>query len=136
MNFIFTYMLPYLPKWFSKPFAKPYVAGETTEIALNHIKKLNHNGFSATLDILGEYTSKVDTARDITDQYCQLYDEINKHDKTSPPHTRRTLEKVQVEARPGTAPSRSANFSEMRPPFLILNEKHQKTAGSRRSRAS
>ena len=77
MNFIFTYMLPYLPKWFSKPFAKPYVAGETTEIALSHIKKLNHNGFSATLDILGEYTSKVDTARDVTNQYCQLYDEIN-----------------------------------------------------------
>ena len=70
-------MLPYLPKWFSKPFAKPYVAGETTEIALSHIKKLNHNGFSATLDILGEYTSKIDTARDVTDQYCQLYDEIN-----------------------------------------------------------
>ena len=70
-------MLPYLPKWFSKPFAKPYVAGETTEISLSHIKKLNHNGFSATLDILGEYTSKVETARDVTDQYCQLYDEIN-----------------------------------------------------------
>lgn len=77
MNFIFTYMLPYLPKWFSKPFAKPYVAGETTEDALSHIKKLNRRGFSATLDILGEYTSKVDIARDITDQYCQLYDEIN-----------------------------------------------------------
>ena len=77
MNPIFTNILPYLPKWFSKPFAKPYVAGETAEVALNHIKKLNQSGFSATLDILGEYTASIDQAQDIANQYCNLYDEIN-----------------------------------------------------------
>ena len=77
MNSIITNILPYLPKWFSEPFAKPYVAGETEQEALMHVDKLNQNGFSATLDILGEHTKKSDFARKITNQYCELYDKIN-----------------------------------------------------------
>ena len=45
MSFIdkaITNILPHLPKWFAKPFAKPYVAGETINEALNHIKILNN----------------------------------------------------------------------------------------------
>ncbi len=74
---IITKSLPLLPKWFAKPFAKPYVAGETVSEALSKVKKLNQRGFSATIDILGEHVKEIKSARSITDQYCSLYEEID-----------------------------------------------------------
>ena len=74
-----TRSLPYLPRWFAKPFAKPYVAGETVEEALSKIKSLNAKGFSATIDILGEHINETQQAREITSQYCSLYEDIDNH---------------------------------------------------------
>ena len=73
---IITNSIPLLPKWFAKPFSKPYVAGETVEEALSEIRNLNSKGFSATIDILGEHTEDTDLARDIAHQYCNLYEQI------------------------------------------------------------
>ena len=75
-NSIITTTAPYLPKWFTKPFAKPYVAGETVEEALHSVLVENQKGFRATLDILGEHVAESDLARNITEQYCQLYHSI------------------------------------------------------------
>jgi len=75
-NSILTSSLPILPKWFAKPFAKPYVAGETEDEAVFHIQALNEKGFAATVDILGEHVLTAEEARDITNQYCHLYDRI------------------------------------------------------------
>ena len=69
--------VPYLPKWFSKLFASPYVAGETVEEALMNVSKLNRKGFQATLDILGEHVYSPSIASNITEQYCTLYQRIN-----------------------------------------------------------
>ena len=69
--------IPYLPKWFSQPFAKPYVAGETVEEALEKVSKLNQKGYHATLDILGEHVYSSQIAKNITEQYCTLYQLIN-----------------------------------------------------------
>ena len=76
-NSLITSILPILPKWFAKPFAKPYVAGETAEEALKHIKAINDQGFSATIDILGEQITDEDEAQNITEQYCKLYNQIS-----------------------------------------------------------
>ena len=73
---IITNSIPHLPKWFAKPFSKPYVAGENVEEALSEIRHLNSKGFSATIDILGEHTEDTDIARNITHQYCNLYEQI------------------------------------------------------------
>ena len=51
INSIITNSLPLLPRWFAKPFAKPYVAGENSDDALKQIRQLNHKGFVATLDL-------------------------------------------------------------------------------------
>ena len=75
-NSIVTSALPILPKWFAKPFARPYVAGQTEDDAVTHIRALNEKGFSATVDILGEHVLTKEEARDITAQYCHLYDRI------------------------------------------------------------
>ena len=75
-NSIVTSVLPILPKWFAKPFARPYVAGQTEDDAVTHIRTLNEKGFSATVDILGEHVLTKEEARNITAQYCHLYDRI------------------------------------------------------------
>ena len=75
-NSIVTSALPILPKWFAKPFARPYVAGQTEDDAVTHIRALNEKGFSATVDILGEHVLTKEEARNITAQYCHLYDRI------------------------------------------------------------
>ena len=79
INSIITSSLPLLPKWFAKPFAKPYVAGENSEDALQHVKQLNDKGFYATLDILGEHVMDKELAQQITSQYCKLYELIDEH---------------------------------------------------------
>ena len=76
MNSFLTSTFPLLPRWIAKLFAKPYVAGEIEDEAVTHIKALNDRGFAATVDILGEHVLTTDKARDITNQYCHLYDRI------------------------------------------------------------
>ena len=78
LNILITKILKLLPKWFAKPFAKPYVAGETIEEVTAKIKSLNGKGFLATVDILGEHTKSEREAQRITEQYCMLYDEISR----------------------------------------------------------
>ena len=77
INNLIASSIPILPKWFIKFFSNPYVAGETIEEVLGYIKTINNNGFSATVDILGEHVSDVNTSFEITTDYCQLYDRIN-----------------------------------------------------------
>ena len=66
-----------LPKWFARPFAAPYVAGETENDVVKHIKQINNKGMSATADILGEHTQSIHEAKLITDEYCNLYKRIH-----------------------------------------------------------
>tara|TARA_S200000501_G_scaffold190210_1_gene179120 strand:+ start:112759 stop:113652 length:894 start_codon:yes stop_codon:yes gene_type:complete len=68
-----------IPKNLASYFAKPYVAGENSETALNKVKKINELGFSATLDILGENVIDENLTKKITSQYCRLYDLINEN---------------------------------------------------------
>ena len=80
LNFLITKTLPFLPKWFAKPFANPYVAGETIEEAIDTVRMLNNKGFLATIDILGEHVRTKSEAGKITNDYCFIYDQILKND--------------------------------------------------------
>ena len=81
-NTIFVNTMQLLPKWSVKPFAKPYVAGIKTDEVLNVVKSLNKNGFSATVDILGEFVSNKDEAIQVKNEYSELVRAIAKN-KTS-----------------------------------------------------
>ena len=70
-------VLHLMPKWIARPFARPYVAGETSDEALVQVKTINDRGFAATIDILGEHVTNIDKARSITNQYCDLYHNID-----------------------------------------------------------
>ena len=68
--------LKYLPKWFAKPFATPYVAGESEDEVMSQVRIINKRRMSATVDILGEHTKSIQEAKLITKQYCDLYKRI------------------------------------------------------------
>ena len=76
-------IMPYLPKWFARPFAKPYVAGETTQSVIEKVKELNNNGFSTTIDILGEHVDSENEAKNILSQYLQLINNISENNLDS-----------------------------------------------------
>ena len=77
INQLIASTIPVLPKWFVRFFSGPYVAGETIEDALTHVKKINNSGFAATIDILGEHTMDIKTASSIVSDYCELYKKID-----------------------------------------------------------
>ena len=77
LNKILLPLLSLFPTAFIKKIAMRYVAGETSEEALSVVRELNNEGFSATMDILGENTRSHENAAAVKDAYIQLYEDIN-----------------------------------------------------------
>lgn len=78
INHLIASSIHLFPKWLVKPFASPYVAGDTFEIAIPKIRALNTNGYKVTIDILGEHVKDSEQARHITKEYCSLFNIISK----------------------------------------------------------
>ena len=76
LNSVIAIFIPYFPKWFARPFAKPYVAGETIDSTLEIVRGLNNNGYSTTLDILGEFVHSKEKATKIKDAYIEVIQKI------------------------------------------------------------
>ena len=76
VNKIIINLIPLLPKFFVKLFANKYVAGVKTSQAIKIVSKLNNNGFSCTLDILGEHTANLEESNAITYKYIDILDKI------------------------------------------------------------
>src|SRR5262245_56056106 len=68
--------LPIVPKSIVRRVANRYIAGETTDEAVQVVARLNDRGFRATLDILGEHIRSMDQARRAIDGYLNLFEEI------------------------------------------------------------
>ena len=76
LNSVIIRIITLLPKSIVQLFSGRYVAGENHKAALAVVKSLNNQGFSATIDILGEHVQDISEARQITSEYADLYDEI------------------------------------------------------------
>ena len=76
INHFILWVTPHLPLSFVKNIAGRYVAGEKINDALSVVAGLNANGYSATVDILGEHTKSKDEAELITHRYLRIYDKI------------------------------------------------------------
>ena len=80
INTILISLLSHFPKWIVKPFASPYVAGNSTNDAVKTVVALNEKGFTATVDILGEHVATKKESYKIRDEYLNLYDRIKELD--------------------------------------------------------
>ncbi len=75
-NNLIAVILPYFPHFLVRPFARPYVAGETVTEVIEHVKLLNQNGYKVTIDILGEHVQSIAEADHILEAYCNLLETI------------------------------------------------------------
>ena len=83
INSLIIRIITLLPKSIVQLFAGKYVAGENHKTALGVVKSLNNQGFSATIDILGEHVKDILEAQQITSEYLNLFDEISESDLDS-----------------------------------------------------
>lgn len=60
-------------------FARRFVAGETAEQAIEAVKKINEDGITATLDLLGENVSTHKQSDEAVDEYDRLFQLITKN---------------------------------------------------------
>jgi proline dehydrogenase len=65
-------ILPLMPKQLVWIFSKKYISGETLSDALRESRKFNAEGCTVTVDVLGEFVSKIEEA----DQYKREYIEV------------------------------------------------------------
>jgi len=68
--------MPFVPKPIVRKVSSRYVAGETLDDALSTVAELNRAGACATLDVLGEFITRVEEADAAADEYVEALDAI------------------------------------------------------------
>lgn len=69
--------LPLLPKAVIRPFARPYIAGETVAQLVREAEGLNRQGYRVAVSQLGEFVRDREEAEAATAVYRQVLDEIH-----------------------------------------------------------
>lgn len=77
-NKLIASMLPYFPKKFIWLFSKRYIAGKTIEDAVKESRKLNEEGIMITVDLLGEFITKIEQAEDNKNEYMEIIETFEK----------------------------------------------------------
>ena len=65
-------VLPLVPRSVVRHFSARYIAGETTEHALQVVRELNNQGVMATIDVLGEDILRAEEAQATCQDYCEI----------------------------------------------------------------
>ncbi|MCG8632330.1 MAG: proline dehydrogenase family protein [Desulfobacterales bacterium] len=80
LNKIISHTLPYFPQRFIWQFSKAYIAGQSTQDAIDASKALNREKTMVTLDILGEFIENMGQARANRDEYLDLIRTVEQTD--------------------------------------------------------
>ncbi|MGV8095940.1 MAG: proline dehydrogenase family protein [Mangrovibacterium sp.] len=72
LNQMIANILPYMPKKLIWIFSNRYIAGETIEDGLRVSKELNNQGIDVTIDLLGEFISNLEQARENKIRYIEI----------------------------------------------------------------
>ncbi len=79
INKIIAGIIPLLPKKFVWFFSSRYIAGRTLDEAIRVSKQLNTDGYLVTIDLLGEFITKLEEAEKNRDEYLNIIDAIQKN---------------------------------------------------------
>lgn len=71
-------MLPYMPKNFVWIFSKRYIAGKKIEDAVRISRDLNKQGIKVTIDLLGEFITKLSEAEQNKKEYLTIIETVQK----------------------------------------------------------
>jgi len=75
-NRFIAWMLPLMPKNLVWIFSKRYIAGRTISDAIKVAKDYNSNGMMVTIDLLGEFITKLDEAVENKDTYLDIIEKV------------------------------------------------------------
>jgi proline dehydrogenase len=76
INKIIAGILPYMPRGLVWIFSKKYIAGKTLDDAVRVTKELNAQGIMVTIDLLGEFITRLEQAEENTGSYLKIIDRI------------------------------------------------------------
>jgi len=79
-NKMIAFILPLMPKGFVWIFSKRYIAGKKIEDAIQVSKSLNEEGTMVTVDLLGEFITKLSEAEQNKNEYLDIIDTFEKND--------------------------------------------------------
>jgi proline dehydrogenase len=77
-NQLITMMLPLMPKKLVWIFSRKYIAGETIEDAIRVCRGLNAQNVKITIDLLGEFITKLDEATANKNTYLEIIEKVEK----------------------------------------------------------
>tara|TARA_B100000989_G_scaffold68346_1_gene47558 strand:- start:214 stop:1128 length:915 start_codon:yes stop_codon:yes gene_type:complete len=83
INNLIIKIIPFLPRFFVRIVASPYIAGISDEEMLKKVKNLNDRGYKVAIDILGEHVKTEREAEEVTNRYVSIYNEISKRNLSS-----------------------------------------------------
>ncbi len=72
-------ILPLLPKKFIWIFSKKYIAGEKPNDAVIAAKEFNNNGIKASIDLLGEFQTKIEKIDYYKNEYLNIIEEADRN---------------------------------------------------------
>lgn len=78
INQLITKMLPLMPKKLVWIFSKKYIAGETIDDAIKACRELNVQGIRITIDLLGEFITRLDQAEENKRDYLAIIERVEK----------------------------------------------------------
>lgn len=78
INKLIANVLPFMPKSFVWLFSKRYIAGKTIEDAVQAAKNLNADGIKVTVDLLGEFITKIEQAEENKNTYLDIIEAVEK----------------------------------------------------------
>lgn len=76
-NALMARAIPFIPRAIIQKISRRYVAGATPDEALARVQQLNAQGFSVTLDVLGETVSTLQQAEKTASDYIDLLEAIH-----------------------------------------------------------
>jgi len=80
INKLIAWIIPFLPEKFIWIFSKKYIAGKNFYDAVKIVKLLNAKGILTTIDILGEFLSNKEQAKNFQKKYIQTIEKSSEND--------------------------------------------------------
>lgn len=75
-NKLISHLLPFMPRKLVWLFSKKYIAGETVDDAIRVCHEMNKGGMMITIDLLGEFITRLDEAKAYKEMYLSIVDRV------------------------------------------------------------
>jgi proline dehydrogenase len=79
LNTVVAYAIPWIPRALIHKISRRYIAGDSLAEAVVRIRRLNAQGYSVTVDVLGEAVSTLEQAQSTADEYIRVLEAIHAH---------------------------------------------------------